>query len=71
MAGTKKNPHAVALGKRGGKAKMSKLSAEERRAFAKLGGESGGRARAERLSAKERSEIAKRAAEARWKKNQS
>jgi hypothetical protein len=46
---------------------MSKLSAEERQAFAQLGGKSGGRARAERLSPEERSEIAKRAAEARWK----
>ena len=67
MAKRKKNPHAVALGKRGGKAKMSKLSAEERQAFAQLGGKSGGRARAERLSPEARSEIAKRAAEARWK----
>lgn len=37
----------------------------------RLGGLKGGRARAAKLSAEERSAIAKRAAERRWKKDQS
>jgi len=33
-----KNPHAVALGKLGGKSRAKKMSAEERREWARLGG---------------------------------
>jgi hypothetical protein len=33
-----KNPHAVALGKLGGKARAEKASPEDRRAWARLGG---------------------------------
>jgi hypothetical protein len=33
-----KNPHAVALGKLGGKSRAKKTSAEERREWARLGG---------------------------------
>jgi len=33
-----KNPHAVALGKAGGKSRAKHTSAEERREWAKLGG---------------------------------
>ena len=33
-----KNPHAVALGKLGGKGRAKKTSAEERREWARLGG---------------------------------
>ena len=47
-----KNPHAVELGRLGGK----------------KGGKKGGKARAEKLTAEERSEIARKAARARWKR---
>jgi hypothetical protein len=61
-----KNPHAVALGKLGGKRRAEVLSAEQRRDIWVQGGLLGGRARAESLSKARRSEIAKKAAEARW-----
>jgi hypothetical protein len=64
----RKNPHAVALGKRGGKATMAKLSSQEREQLARLGGLSGGKARAEALTAERRRQIAKKAAAARWGK---
>lgn len=51
---TDKDPRAVALGSKGGKA----------------GGRRGGKARAKALSAKERSEIARKAAKARWAKTE-
>jgi len=50
MAGKKKNPHAVALGKIGGR----------------KGGLIGGKRRAEKLSPEERSESARKAVNARW-----
>lgn len=34
----RKNPHAVSLGRRGGKKRMAALSPEERSALGKLGG---------------------------------
>jgi len=37
-AAMKKNPHAAALGKLGGKARARKTTAEERKAWARLGG---------------------------------
>ena len=36
--GMKKNPHAAALGKLGGKARARKTTPEERNAWARLGG---------------------------------
>jgi hypothetical protein len=48
----RKNPHAVALGKKGGK----------------IGGPKGGKARWEGVSPEQRSEAARRAALARWRK---
>jgi hypothetical protein len=67
---TKKNPHAVALGKlggrKGGRARAAKLSAEERSAISSKAGQAGGPARAKALSAAKRREIARNAAKARW-----
>ncbi len=62
----KKNPHAVALGKLGGKAKAElppgQLSEINR---------AGGIARAKALNKAQRSAIAQKAARARWAKNDS
>ena len=63
-----KNPHAVALGRLGGKRRAEVLSGEQRRDIGTQGGLIGGRARAEALSKARRSEIARKAAEARWSK---
>jgi hypothetical protein len=63
-----KNPHAVALGKLGGKRRAEVLSADQRRDIGIQGGLAGGPARANALSKTRRSEIAKKAAEARWAK---
>jgi hypothetical protein len=62
----KKNPHAVALGKLGGKKRAEVLSAEEQSEIGRKAGRVGGRARAAKLSSKRRSEIARQAAAARW-----
>jgi len=67
---TKKNPHAVALGRKGGKASMEQRTPDEREEFARSGGIAGGKARAKSLTKAERSEIAKKAAAARWKKKE-
>jgi hypothetical protein len=40
-----KNPHAAALGKRGGKARLTKMTAEERREIARAAGRASGAAR--------------------------
>ena len=64
----KKNPHAVALGKLGGKASMDGRTEEEREEFARSGGKVGGKARAAALSDTRRKQIAKKAAAARWGK---
>ena len=64
----KKNPHAVALGKLGGKKRVESLSQNELSEIARRGGQVGGRARADKLSSKRRSEIARKAAAARWAK---
>ena len=62
----KKDPAAVALGRKGGlkggKARMAQLSKEER---VKLTSKAG-KARAEALTAKRRAEIARSGAKARW-----
>lgn len=34
----RKNPHAVALGRKGGKARLTKMTPEQRSAIASLGG---------------------------------
>lgn len=57
----KKNVHAVALGRLGGKARASSLSEAERKASASKAG----KARSEKLSPAERSRIAKLAVQAR------
>lgn len=76
----KKNRHAVALGKLGGKARAESLSPEKRkeisanaakaRAVQKeslaVAGAVGGKRRAKKLTAKKRSEIARNAAIQRW-----
>jgi hypothetical protein len=62
MGAKKKNPNAVALGSKGGKARANKLSAAERSAIAKKGG----KARLKSTSDKERAEIARKAAQTRW-----
>ena len=64
----KKNPHAVALGRLGGKKTAEVLSEEDQREIAGKAGTVGGRAGAEKLSSKRRSEIARKAAAARWAK---
>ncbi len=68
----KKNPHAVALGRRGGKRRAETLTSEEKVEIAKKGGKLGGPARAMSLSPERRSEIARKAgkagAAARWGK---
>lgn len=63
-----KNPHAVALGRLGGKRRAEVLSPEQRQDIASQGGLVGGRARADALTKARRSEIAKKAVEARWAK---
>jgi hypothetical protein len=66
MKARKKNPHAAALGRLGGKASMQRRTAEKREEFARLGGLAGGKARAQSLTKAERIAIAKKAAAARW-----
>jgi len=68
MKAGKKNPHAAALGRLGGKASMRRRTAEKREEFARLGGLAGGKARAKALTKAQRVEIAKKAAAARWGK---
>ena len=63
-----KNPHAVALGRLGGRRTAEVLSDEEQEEIARKAGKVGGRARADKLSSKRRSEIARKAAAARWAK---
>jgi hypothetical protein len=57
----RKNPHAVALGRKGGAARMANLSEKERQAFHSSGGLAGGKARAEKLSAARKTAIARKA----------
>jgi hypothetical protein len=65
---TRKNPHAVALGRKGGEASMKGRTAKEREEFARQGGKVGGRARAKTLTKAKRAEIARKAAAVRWGK---
>jgi dihydrodipicolinate synthase/N-acetylneuraminate lyase len=62
--GQKKNPHAQALGRLGGKARAERLSDSE---IAKIASK-GGKARAEKLTAAERKQIAQMAVAARARK---
>lgn len=59
-----KDPHAVALGRKGGKARAKTQSSSALSAI----GRKGAKAREEKLTAAERSEIARIAAKARWQK---
>jgi hypothetical protein len=60
----RKNPAAVALGKK----RAQSQTKEERSELARSGGLVGGAARAKSLSSERRQEIARKAAMARWKK---
>ena len=60
----KRNPHAVALGKLGGKARAATLSESERKAIAS----NAGKARSSKLTKAERVRIAKLAVKAREEK---
>ena len=60
-------PAAVELGRRGGKARVAKLSKDEIREL----GRRGGKARAKRLSKERLREIARKAVEARWSRKRS
>jgi len=68
----KKNPNAVALGRlggrKGGRARAEKLSAEELSRIGRRAGKVGGKARARALTKEQRQEIARKAAAARWGK---
>jgi hypothetical protein len=64
MGARKKNPNAVALGSRGGKARAERLSADELSAI----GKKGAKERLESLSSSRRREIARKAVKARWAK---
>jgi hypothetical protein len=64
MGARKKNPNAVALGSRGGKARAKRLSADKLSAI----GRKGAKARLKSLGSSERQEIALKAATARWAK---
>ena len=72
MARPRKNPHAVALGrlggKKGGPARAAKLTAKEGTESARKAGLASGKARLTSLTAKQRSAISRRAALARWGK---
>jgi hypothetical protein len=64
MGAKKKDPNAVALGRKGGKARAASLSASELSAI----GKKGAKVRFSGLSAAERSEITRKAVMARWSK---
>ena len=66
MVTKKKNPNAVALGSRGGKARAKKMSADALSAI----GKKGASARFRSLDAGERKEIARKAAKTRWANHQ-
>ena len=64
MGVKKKDPNAVALGSKGGKARAERLSAYELSAI----GKKGAKKRLESLSSGKRQEIARNAGKARWAK---
>ena len=49
-----KNPHAAALGRRGGRARMDNLSAEERKQLGREGGKASGEARRAKANARKK-----------------
>jgi hypothetical protein len=59
-----KDPNAVALGRKGGKARAKSCSAAELSAI----GKKGANARKQKLTAAQRKEVARVAAKARWQK---
>jgi hypothetical protein len=65
MGAKKKNPNAVALGSRGGKARAERLTAEELSAI----GKKGAKERLKSLSGSQRQEIARKAVKTRWAKS--
>jgi hypothetical protein len=67
----RKNPHAVALGRLGGKRTAEILTPEEKSRIGRVAGKVGGKARAAKLSKEQRSAIARKAAAARWDKKKS
>jgi len=64
MGVKKKNPNAVALGSRGGKARAERLSADELSDI----GKKGAKERLKSLSSSQRQEIARKAVKTRWAK---
>jgi hypothetical protein len=64
MTAKKKNPNAVALGSKGGKARAANLSTSRLSEI----GKQGAKARMEKLSEAKRREIARNAVKARWAK---
>jgi hypothetical protein len=70
----KKNPHAVALGrlggKKGGPARAAKLTPEQRTKSARKAGKASGIARMTSLTPERRREIARAASQARWGKKE-
>ena len=62
MVDEKKNPNAVALGSKGGRARAERLSADELSAI----GKKGAKARLRSIGSSERQKIAVKAAKARW-----
>jgi hypothetical protein len=64
MGAKKKNPNAVALGSRGGRARAERLSADELSAI----GKKGAKGRLKGLNSSRRQEIARKAVKTRWAK---
>jgi hypothetical protein len=64
MGTKKKNPNAVALGSRGGKARAERLSAHKLSAI----GKKGDKERLKSLSSSQRQRIARKAVKTRWAK---
>ncbi|GEM_PF-2591582 len=62
MGGKNKNPNAVALGRKGGKARAQQLSSEVLSSI----GVKGAKARLQSLTSVQRQEIARKAAKIRW-----
>jgi hypothetical protein len=62
MGTNKKDPNAVALGSKGGKARAKKMSAEALSAI----GRKGAKARFQSLDESRRRDIARKAAQSRW-----
>ena len=57
----RKNPHAVALGKKGGRARARKLDPQRRAEIARQAGSKGGHERARKLTSSQQSRIGRKA----------